>query len=80
MPFTDIDYIVMDIRIYHENRILVATYIQAFPLTDRVELGSVMLPDNLSVWIVLVSGLLDVLASAAIRLGLKLYIVSHRLG
>ena len=80
MAFTDIDYIVMDIRIYHENRILVATYIQAFPLTDRVELGSVMLPDNLSVWIVLVSGLLDVLASAAIRLGLKLYIVSHRLG
>ena len=79
MSLTYINYIRRNIRLDHEKRILVSTYIQAFALPYRIELRSVVLSDNLSVRIVLVSGLLDMFATAAIRLRLKADIIFHRL-
>ena len=57
-----------------------STYVKSFALTDGVELGSVVLSHNLSIWIFLIAGLLDMLAATSICLCLKLYIVFYRLG
>ena len=48
MSFTDIDDIIRNICLYYENRVLMSSDIQSLALTYGIELGSVMLADNLS--------------------------------
>ena len=56
-----------------------ATYIQSLSLTYSIELGSVVLSDDLSVRIFLISGLLYMLPATSVCLCLKLYIILDRL-
>ena len=80
MAFAYVYYIRRDIRLNDEQRVLVSTHIQPLSLADRVELRAIVLSDDLSEWIFLVTGLLDVLSAATVCLCLELYIICYRLG
>ena len=56
-----------------------AADVQAFSLAYRIELGAVMLSDDLSERIFLVSGLLDVFSAAAVCLCLELDVIRYLL-
>jgi hypothetical protein len=79
MAFTNVYQILLDICLYHEDRILVAADIQALTLTDSIELGSIVFADNLAERIFFIACLLYMLATAAIGLSLESYIIFHRL-
>ena len=79
MSFTYIYYIGRNIRFNYKYRILMASDIESFSLTDSVELSTIMLSYNLSERILLITGLLYVLATAAICLSFKLDVVVYRL-
>jgi hypothetical protein len=75
MAFSYIYYIIRNICFNYEDRVLVATDVETFALTDCIELGAVMFSNDLSVWILLVTGLLDVLTTASICFSLELNVV-----
>ena len=79
MTLADVYDIVRNICLYDKDRIFVTSDIQPLTLSYRIELGSVMFSDNLSIWIVLVPGLLDVFPAAPVCLSLELYVIFHRL-
>ena len=78
MAFSYIYDVTRNVCLDHEDGILVSADVQTLSLTYCIELGSVVFSDNLSVWIFLKAGLLDVLPSAPVGLGLELYVVSYR--
>ena len=80
MSLTDIYDILCNVSLDHEHRILMATDVQTLALTDRIELSTVVLAEDLAIWVLLVARLLDMLATAAIGLGLELDAVAHWLG
>ena len=77
MSFSYIYYIGRNIRFNYKYRILMTSDIKSFSLTDSVELSTIMLAYNLSERILLVTGLLDMLSSAAICLSFKLDVVVY---
>ena len=79
MSLADVYDIVRNVRLYDKDRILVAADVQALSLSYRVELSTVVLSDDLSIWIILIPGLLDVFPAAPVCLGLELYVIFHRL-
>ena len=79
MSFTYVYYIGRNISFDYKYRILMTSDIESFSLTDSVELSTIMLTYNLSERILLVTGLLDMLSSAAICLCFKLDVVVYRL-
>ena len=79
MTLAYIYYIRRYICLDHEQRILMATHIQALSLAYCIELSPVVLSDDLSERVFLVACLLDMLSSAAVRLCLECDIVCDRL-
>ena len=73
MAFADVDGVGGHVGGYHEDGVLVPADVQALPLTDRVELGAIVLTDDLPPRILLVAYLLDVLLSAPVGFSLELY-------
>ena len=78
MSLAYIYYIIRNVSLDDKDGILVSADVQTLSLTYCIELGSVVFSDNLSVWIFLIAGLLYVLPSAPVGLGLELYVVSYR--
>ena len=78
MALADIYEITLYVCLYHENRILVSSDVQSFPLTYGVELGTVMFSHYLAERILLITGLLDMLLSATVSFSLELYIIMDR--
>ena len=63
VTFSDIDDIPINISSDYEYGILMAADTEPFALTDRVELGPVMMADNLTERVLLVTYFLDMLLS-----------------
>ena len=80
MPFSYIYNIARNIGLYHKYRILMTANIQTLSLPYGIELGPIVTSDDLSVRIVLISGLLYMLAAAAVCLGLEPDVIADRLG
>ena len=53
--------------------------VKPLTLADCVELGAVVLSYYLAIWVFLVTGLLDVLATASVGLGLEPDVIGYRL-
>ena len=79
VTFTDIDYVLWNIGLDYKDRILMTSDIESLSLADGIELSSVMSADDLAIRVLLVTGLLDMLSSAAIGLCLEPDVIVHRL-
>jgi hypothetical protein len=79
VSLSDIDNILRDICLDNEYRILMTSDVQALALADGVELGTVMAAYDLSIWVILIAGLLYMLPTASICLCLEPDIICYRL-
>ena len=79
MSFSDIDDVRRNVCLDDKDGILVTTYIEALSLTYRIELGTIVLSDYLSLRVLLVPCLLDVLSAAPVCLCLEPDVICDRL-